>query len=413
MTTFRDVSIRTGPNLDAFGRLRVSNPDTQFDSQTQYDLDASGGGDWETVTTGSGSITHLPDEAAAELATTTASGDVALRQTHRYWRYRPGKSGLVLITGVFGAPVSNVVREMGYGDDSDGIFLMQKPDGWYLRYRSSASGSVVDTDIPQSSWNGTDIMDGTGPSGDTLDPTESVIFALDYEWLGVGLHRAFVVYSGEYRLLDSRYNRGGDTVYSATMNLPVRYRIENTAATTASTMKAICSTVISEGGSATNTGRIHSANNGTTTRSAASATSLGVITIRPKATFNSITNRALISPVGAELYVSGNTDALWEVRVNATLGGAPSYTSADTDSLVEYDVAATTAVGGHLIASGYAPSSKGGAPASSLNFAQLGIEPLALTLDYAGATADTLTLVAYGIGGTATVAGAFTWAEVR
>lgn len=408
MTYYQDVGLRDSAALDAFARLRVSNPDTQFDSQAQYDLDTNW--NWEHDLTGAAAITHLPDESSAQLATTN-SGDVAVRQTKRYFRYRPGKSQLVLITAVFGAAVAGIERMVGYGDDENGIFLCQDESGPFLRYRTSASGSVVDTDVYQADWNG-DRMDGTDLSKQTLDLTNGVIFAVDMEWLGLGRTRAMIWQQGQPIILDHRSGRGGDTVYQTTANLPVQYRQEQTAATGA-TMKAVCCSVISEGGSAVETGRVHSVGNGTTTRSATSGTRVATLTIRPKATFNSITNRALVSPLMSELYVSGNTDAYWELILNGTIGGSPSFASVEADSLVEYDVAGTTITGGHVLASGYAPSAKGGGSPGSILFSDLGLTALALTLDYAGTGQDTLTLAASGIGGTATVAASMTWAEVR
>lgn len=412
MTLFQNVNVKAqdSPNLDAFARLRVSNPDTQFDSQQQYDMDTAW--NWEHDLTGGATITHLPDEAASSLACTTASGDMAIRQTKRYFRYRPGKSQLILVTGVLGAGSANVEQAMGYGDDENGVFLVGKSDGLYVRLRSSASGSVVDTDVAQASWN-VDPMDGTGPSGITLDRTAAALLAIDLEWLGIGRVRVSIISGGQYHVVHTWDNAGTDTVYMATANLPVRWSLENKGVAAATSLKAICCSVVSEGGSAIETGRVHSANNGTTTRSASSGTRLGLLSIRPKLTFNSLTNRGLVTPLQSEVYVDGTTDAFWELILNPSLGGTPAFTSVEADSLVEFDVAATTVTGGHVLASGYAPSAKGGGNPPVLLFSQLGLTSLGLTLDFAGTGQDVLTLAVSGIGGTATVAGSLMWAEVR
>lgn len=50
-------------NLDAFGRLRVSDPTTIFDAGHQYNLNPLV---WDTgLSSGTGSVTHLPNESAA------------------------------------------------------------------------------------------------------------------------------------------------------------------------------------------------------------------------------------------------------------------------------------------------------------------------------------------------------------
>lgn len=54
MTTFNAISLKDSANIDAFARLRVSEPVNQFDSQMQYDLQPL---QWESILTGGGTIT--------------------------------------------------------------------------------------------------------------------------------------------------------------------------------------------------------------------------------------------------------------------------------------------------------------------------------------------------------------------
>lgn len=49
----------------------------------------------------------------------------------------------------------------------------------------------TDTWIPQASWNG-DPMDGTGPSGVTLDPAKGNVFQIDIQYLGFGSIAFFI-----------------------------------------------------------------------------------------------------------------------------------------------------------------------------------------------------------------------------
>ena len=48
-----------------------------------------------------------------------------------------------------------------------------------------AGASVTDTWISQSSWNG-DKLDGTGPSGYTIDPTKGNVYQMNVQYLGFG-----------------------------------------------------------------------------------------------------------------------------------------------------------------------------------------------------------------------------------
>lgn len=64
------VSTLGGTNLDAFGRLRVSNPVTLFDSHNLY-IDS---GQFSNVTANSGSVTYVANESSFNLAVTAANG---------------------------------------------------------------------------------------------------------------------------------------------------------------------------------------------------------------------------------------------------------------------------------------------------------------------------------------------------
>ena len=111
------------------------------------------------------------------------------------------------------------------------------------------TGAVVDTPAPQSTWL-YDKLDGTGPSGITLDLTQAQIFWTDIEWLGVGSVRCGFVINGQLIHCHSFHHANLlSSTYITTASLPLRYEIKNTGAVSGgSTLKQICSSVISEGG---------------------------------------------------------------------------------------------------------------------------------------------------------------------
>lgn len=309
-----DVSFPDG-NLDAFGRLRVSNPTTIFDSQLQYDKQPLL---WLEKTSGSASSTHLPNESAVDMDVTTSASDSIVRQTREYMRYQPGKSQFILCTGVMGAATVNTNKLIGYGDDENGLFFGQDGGGMYVMQRSYVSGSAVDTIVRQADWN-TDKMDGTGASGITLDPIKANIFSIDLEWLGVGRVRMGFNINGvtytAHQFLNANANA---TTYMTTANLPVRYEITNTGAATANTLKMICSQVTSEGGLddlqkypfATYQSDV-SVPNG-------EGNAILVFAARHATTFNGITNRGLFIPIGYELLATTGT-VYSEVIYNPTI----------------------------------------------------------------------------------------------
>jgi hypothetical protein len=235
-----------GTQVDAFGRLRVSNPYTLFDSQNRYSAD----GQFSSSTATGGTATHNANKACVEMAVTTSSGSEVIRQSKRVFAYQPGKSLLVLATFVMNAAKTNLRQRVGYFNANNGIFFQVNDTTKSFIIRTYTGGSASDArKIDQADWNG-DKLDGTGPSGITLDITKTQIFFTDMEWLGVGTVRVGFIINGNYIVCHTFQNANvGTTVYMQTALLPVRYEITNTGATaSSSTMQQICCSVISEGG---------------------------------------------------------------------------------------------------------------------------------------------------------------------
>jgi hypothetical protein len=242
-STGNTVSIG-GTNLDAFGRLRVSQPYTLFDSQNRYAADPQ----FDTSTATGGAATHLSNESSVSMAVTTTSGSEVVRQTYRVFPYQPGKSLLLLATFKMDTAKTNLRQRVGYFNTDNGVFLEKSGTGVPRFFvRTSTSGSASDARyVDQTSWNG-DKLDGTGTSGITLDLTTTHILFLDFEWLGVGSVRCGFVINGQFIVCHTFHNANIQTaVYMTTAILPVRYEITNTGTTASSSaMKQICSSVMS------------------------------------------------------------------------------------------------------------------------------------------------------------------------
>lgn len=238
--------------LDAFGRLRISNPFTLFDSTHKYEDN----GEWNHVITGTGSVTHLPNVSSIALEVGTTSGDEIIRETYKVFQYQPGKGLLNLNTFKMHPAEANLRQRVGHFGAENGVYLEQ--DGlstvnWVLR--SFSSGSIVNNKAekgnadPDLNWN-VDNFDGNGPSGITLDLTKTQIMWSDIEWLGVGSIRCGFIIDGSYHMAhEFKHANRIDDVYMTSGTLPLRYEITNTGTTTGTpTLQQTCSTVISEGG---------------------------------------------------------------------------------------------------------------------------------------------------------------------
>ncbi len=233
-----------GTALDAFGRARFSQPYTLFDSQNRYaknDLFS------ESTATG-GNVSYDANASTVELNVTATNGSEVVRQTYRSFSYQPGKGLLVMNTFVMPTANANQRIRIGYFNTENGVFLEREGTAVYITRRTYVTGTAIDTRVAQADWNG-DKLNGTGASGYTLDLTKAQIFWEDFEWLGVGSVRCGFVINGETIICHTFQNANNLTsVYMTTAILPVRYEITNFGASTAATLKQICSTVISEGG---------------------------------------------------------------------------------------------------------------------------------------------------------------------
>lgn len=332
-------------------KLRVAEPQTLFSSYHIYDKMPL---IWDELTATGGTSTLTTATASIALATTTSSGSRVVRQSREYMYYEPGKSIQILATGVMGAGKTNAVQRIGYFDDNNGLFFELNGTTLNVVTRSNTSGSIVDTAVPQSSWN-IDKLDGTGDSGVTLDITKAQLFVIEYLWLGVGRVRYGFYENGTIVYVHTiDHSNISSGVYMATASLPVRYENVNTGATaSATTLTQICAAINSETAYVP-LGVKQSANTGATARAigAGAAQPAALITIRLKSAYN----RATIIPKSFSI-ISTTADNLWyRIVLNATIGGTPVYNSVNSTSIAEFDIAGTTITGGTVIASGYTSS---------------------------------------------------------
>jgi hypothetical protein len=406
------ASFSDNATIDAFGRLRVSNPYTLFDSALQY---SSMPLYWGEVLANGGTVTHLPNESSTRMRVTTTNGSSVIRQTKRYWRYQPGKSQRITCTGVLGEPKAGVRKRIGYFDDENGLFFEQTEDGMFVVKRSFVSGVAVDTRVAQANWN-LDVMDGnthplTNPSGITLNAARATIFLIDLEWLGVGRVRfGFVIDGKIYYVHEFNHANSITSVYMTTANLPVRYEIENTAGTASNTdLIEICAEVSSEGG-VQERAQVFSVGNEESFISV-STTLIPILSIRLDTVFpanGSITNRTSVIPLKTMVFTE-DAPCYFKVLYNATLTNPVWADYNTTHSGVQYDVSASAVSNGIEIDAGYVGTGRNVGAADALNLAS----ELALTLDIAGTTSDTLTIAAIRTGTSNTDVGAIIqWKEL-
>lgn len=402
MSINRPSTIGTGDHIevspytsarDAFGRSRVSQPYTNFDTKFLYDkLPLL----WDESVTG-GTSTHDATNACVNLVVTT-SGHSVIRQTKARFNYKSGKSQLYLFTGVIGTPTTNVIRRVGCFDADNGLFFELNDSTLYVVVRKSG----VDTKVAQSAWN-VEKLNGTDWHGITLDMTKAQIFVIDFQWLGVGDVRFGVFVDGECHYCHMSHTANtNDSVYMSTPNLPIRYEITSTGGS--ATLKQICSSCISEGtldkhmSSAESTPVFINANS-TSERYA-------VLGIRLKSTHLPAT----VYVDNLNVLTATNDSLRYTLSLNPTVSGTFTYNDI-TNSYVQIAVSS----GGNPsleVLTNVGTKIQEGYVSNALRIADIGIEELLFLGSTISGVRDELVLSVTPLAANADVYGSISWKEL-
>lgn len=336
-----------GPGIDAFQRMRVSQPVLLLDSKR---VGSTPDTTMTNAVTGSGSAVYTADRASTAL-TVGAGAGTAKRQTKARGVYQPGKSLLLLMTFICAPKQAGLNQRVGYFDDNNGVFLDIAGDQCRLTTRSHVTGSTVDASVEQSDWN-LDPMDGTGPSRIALEQSKPQIFVADFEWLGVGRVRCGFVIAGKIVYVHQflHANASDTSVYMSNPNLPIRWEIEATGAITGTaTLEAICGTLASEGGYEI-LGLTSSADSGTTPNRISSGAGEEILAIRMQSAY---TEFSVFFIQALSIVNTTSGPFRWRLVLNPTETVAGTW-AAVAGSVIEQNTTRTVTAGtGTVIASGY------------------------------------------------------------
>ncbi len=406
-----DIAFADTPNIDAFGRLKVANPQTLFDAQMTYDLQPLL---YEEVKSGSGAdVTHDSTNRRAVITfSSTPTGNICGLQSYEYFRYQPGKSHEIFITGNIGTHVANTRVFLGYyaRNEDYGFYFSQEADGLlYVNIQSQTDAGGQSA--VQSSWN-VDKLDGTGTSGVTLDITKDQIWFIDFQALYVGRVRFGVVIDGILIICHEFLNANTfDSPYIDSANLPIWFGMASSGGTVTRNITFNCCSVMSNGGIDETVGYEFSTPD--TSVTAGNGTATHLISIRPKTTFNSITNRVKFASLEVDLIVTGNSPVHWQLVLGQAFSVAPTYANINTTySAFEYGTGGTLSGSPTIVVdSGYIPASASQKVTSNMNIT----DRYPITLDSAGAVRSlgTLTLLVTGIGGSSATRAVLKHKEIR
>jgi len=395
------VETGTGGN-DAFGRLKVAQPQTLFESQHRYEENDK----FYTDTTGSGTTTYSADSSSIDMTVTTASGDKVVRETKRVFPYQPGKALEIYNTFTMAAAQTNLRQRVGYFSTENGIYLEKSDDTLYWVLRTKTSGTVTETRVPQSEWNA-DRLDGSGltgylnASGITLDTTKALIQYIDIEWLGVGTVRCGFVINGAFIVAHKFHHSNiGTSTYMTTAALPIRYEIENTGTTAAgASLEHICNSIISSGGYIPR-GIQHVAGRGLNYYTASTAgTFYHLVSLR----LSSTRLDDIVIPTDVNVLTDSNQNLQFKLVTGATFAASLVF-GASTNSVEISTTNSAVTNQGNVLATRYIVN-KG----ESTRFTREELEVLQLMRDASGAIV--LSLIATADNNNTTMSGNISWIE--
>jgi hypothetical protein len=389
MTYLLDDAIRydDSANLDAFGRLRISDAFTLGDYKHLYGLDPN----FRDTTTPGGNVTFQSLQSCARLSTNNSPTASVIHQTKMYHQYQPGKSQVMKSTFNFYANDVNVVKRTGYFDSNNGIYLEQSANGALsFTIRTDTSGTPTDARrVYQSEWNkdtcNTSISGPSGTGSFDLDITKTQIFFTDFQWLGVGRVRCGFVHDGKVVVAHEFLNSNNlATVYMSNPNLPVRCEIFNTGATTGGFMDQICSTVLSEGGYVEAGQDWHTSTGYAKITVTGAGNTVPIMAIRLKNTFNGYKNRAIVRMGDINLYAEQNP-GLWELRKLDSVADLTfannTWTSVHPNSVVEFNTTGLTINNGEAVSGGFVGTTAPGGSAKGFGLSST-TQPTAAKKNY-------------------------------
>jgi len=269
--------------------------------------------------------------------------------------------------------VSQVGSTLVFQAESDG----DKTNTFSVSSDGTFAGSFAETTAGASNtWNWTaqaswsiDPMDGSGPSGLTLDPAAYSVFEICIPYLGAGpiVWQVLSPTTGAWVAVHREPYPNNETAASLMQpSLKPGWFVANEGNTTDLTVKGICCAGFVDGVIVPLRDPAAEAN----TKTGISTTLTNIISFRVSTVFQGVVNLQELRPLIMSVAGDGTKPVLCEVWKSATLGGEPNWVYHDDgNSIIEEDTAGTTISGGTFLAAVTA----GGGQSGTIDLERLGI----------------------------------------
>lgn len=328
--------------ISVFGD-RIEEPrDDQISIQFQYGVSSF---DVTTSVISTGTIQSSNSLAVVASGTNTTS--FAQIQTIDILPYQPGHESYCFFTAGFpGGSAANSTQWIGLFNTTDGVAVGYNNTTFSILYLNNS----VSTIIPQSSFNG-DTLNGSGPSGFTLNPANINVFRIVYGWLGAApILFQIVDQNGTWitfhTIIRSNLTQGPSF---SNPELQITSQVNKVGSTTANL------SIVSASWNAGNevsldpspSQRYFSANNSSNPTLNATGIETHILTIQNKPTFQGFTNKihATITFFNGGGTSVNSLTSLIQLRSNATVTGL-SFSNVNTaNSIMQFSTAGTYVAG--------------------------------------------------------------------
>ena len=349
---YQNVVLKDTSQIDAFGRLRVSQVTSLLDIKQLYNEDPLF---IDTKINLNGSYTWNNGDSSTTIKTIN-SGDYVIRQTKQVTNYQAGKSHQIFTTFYNFQPQTNIIKRVGYFSSSNTAPYNNSLDGLYLESSNgeicinvAKSGNIKK--VCQNNWN-IDKLDGNGTSGIVVDWSKDQILLIDFEWLGVGRVRWSLVIDGNiYSFHDSNHANNGVTgTYMTYPNQPMRWEIRQTGIGSGN-FTHICTSIGTEGSE--NTLGVERSINTNGVSINTPSTSIKYVLLGLGLQNNK--HHSVIDVLDFNLLSTTNDNFYWELHLNPTISGTLTYNNI-TNGVSQYTIGTgsqTITSDGTIIASGY------------------------------------------------------------
>lgn len=372
-----------GPELNSqFNELRVSEKNSIVELKSVYGLS-----ELRDITVGT------VDNNSVEFVITTgaAGADVSYLQSIERGRYLAGfaaEAGIGVRTESM--PTGDQVMRWGLFDDQNGAFFGVDSTGIFVairRQNPSPPPVFNETIIYQNSWN-IDSLDGTGPSGLTLNLADGNIFQIVFTWYGYGVIEYRVVVQNPETLAQEvitvhRYKPVMETSFTDP-NLPLRGEADNGGTPDNPLELFVSGRQYSIIGNVNPEFRITAASRSTTPPSAATQ---ALISFRRKPIFPAGSNRAnSVSVKLQSLDLAPSAPLFYEVVLGGTVAGAYGAVPGIpvNETALEVNLTPGIPVGGISVFKGVAAGGGGNrvlASSELLDLELAGTDPITLVVE--------------------------------